>query len=256
MDIAIAGAVEEFQVQRDINSANRDVEHLGFLAHELRNTLTSVTISIQMIEKGKVGFGGSTGKALKNGLKRLGVLIDRSLTEVRLKVDPKANVEIINLLQLVENIILTAEVEAQSKDQKLKVQIDPILELEVDQQLFYSAVSNLIQNALKYTPIEGKIQVRGHLEGENIIVEVEDECGGLLSQDGKNLFKPFVQKHENRQGLGLGLSIAQKGMELNHRKIEARNISGKGCVFKITLPKNANSEKWKGESQLEDSRPH
>lgn len=153
LDVAIAGAVSEFQFQRNHYETNRDIEHLGFLAHELRNALTSVTISMQMIEKGKVGFGGSTGTVLKKGLKRIGELIDRSLTEVRLKVDPKTNIESVNLLQLVENIILTAEIEALSKKQTLKIQIDPTLIIEVDQQLLYSSLSNLIQNALKYTQV-------------------------------------------------------------------------------------------------------
>lgn len=78
--------------------------------------------------------------------------------------------------------------------------------------------------------------MRGKLDGEKIIVEVEDECGGLPN-DGKDLFKPFVQKNNDRTGLGLGLAIAQKGAELNHGTIEARSLPGKGCIFKITLPK-------------------
>ena len=56
------------------------------------------------------------------------------------------------------------------------------------QQLTDSAVSNLIQNALTNTHAGGQVQVRGNLVGKHIVVEVEDECGGLLSKNGEDLF--------------------------------------------------------------------
>ena len=244
LDIAIAGAVTEYQSHRNSIEVSREVEHLGFLAHELRNSLTSVNVSIQLIKRGTVGFGGSTGHVLDKGLKRIEDLVDRSLTEVRLRVDPKVHVESVHLLQLVDQIVVSAEIEAQSRDQTLEIKIDPNLVFEADQQLFYSALSNLIQNALKYTHVGGKIQVRASLVGQNIVVEVEDECGGLLSDATAELFKPYVQQNGNRKGLGLGLTIAQRAIVLNQGMIEARNLPGKGCIFKITLPKTAGQNEF------------
>jgi signal transduction histidine kinase len=236
LDIAIAGAVTEFQSVRNTQDISREVEHLGFLAHELRNALTSVNVSLDLIQKGTVGFGGSTGHVMKRGLVRIGELIDRSLTEVRLRVDPKVHAESVQLLQLIDQIVVTAEVEARSRDQVLQISIDPKLEFEADQQLVYSAVSNLIQNALKFTRRGGRIQVRGYLVGEDVAIEVEDECGGLKKK-AEDLFKPYVQENENRSGVGLGLTIAQRSIALIRGKIEVINLAGKGCIFKITLPK-------------------
>ncbi len=105
-------------------------------------------------------------------------------------MDPKVHAESVQLLQLVDQIVVTAKVEAQSRNEILEIQIDPTLVFEADQQLTYSAVSNLIQNALKYTHAGGKVQVRGNLVGEHIVVEVEDECDGLLSNAAEDLFKP------------------------------------------------------------------
>ena len=145
-----------------------------------------------MIKSGTVGLGGSTGQVLDRAVKRIADLIDRSLTEVRLRVDPKVHVETVQLLQVVDQIVVTAEVQARSnKIRILEIQIDPALEFEADQQLFYSALSNLIQNALKYTHAGGKITVRGNLVGENVVVEVEDECGGLSTATPADLFKPY-----------------------------------------------------------------
>jgi len=152
------------------------------------------------------------------------------LTEVRFRVDPEGHIESSYLLLIVDQILVTARVEAESKKQKIDIEVDPTLVIEADQQAFHSALSNLIQNALKFTPDGGKIKVRGKAVGDKIVIEVEDECGGL-SGTPSELFKPFKQTHKNRKGLGLGLTIAQRAIELNHGTIEARNLPKKGCVF-------------------------
>jgi signal transduction histidine kinase len=240
LDIAIAGAVTEFQSIRNVQESSREVEHLGFLAHELRNALGSVKLSIDLIEKGTVGFAGSTGQVLKLGLKRIDDLINRSLTEVRLRIDPKIYTESISLLNIVNHLFVTAEVEAKEKNIVIEADVDPTLVAEADQQLVYSAISNLIQNAIKFTRDGGKINVRGKMVKDNIVIEVEDECGGLPAS-ASELFKPFEQRHSNRKGLGLGLTIAQRAITLNHGSIGVQNLPGKGCIFNITLPKKTSS---------------
>lgn len=256
LDIGIAGAVTGYVLQRNMLESSREIQHLGSLAHELRNSLTSANLSLQIIEKGTVGVTGNTGQVLKKSLKRIGELVDRSLTEVRLRLDPKLHVETGNLRQLVDQLLITAEVEAHLKNQTIEIKIEPNLIIEADQQLFYSGLSNLIQNAIKYTHTGGKIQVRGLVVEENVIIEVEDECGGL-SNDAESLFKAFEQQDEDRSGLGLGLTIAQRSIKLNHGKLEVHNLPKKGCIFKITLPKHTDTEIWKGNSSSENSsHPH
>jgi signal transduction histidine kinase len=240
LDVAIAGAVTEYQAVRNTQEMHREVKHLGFLAHELRNTLTSVNISFDLIKNGTVGLGGNTGRIMAKGLKRLEELIDRSLTEVRLSIDPEVHVETGNVLQLVDQIIATAEVEAKAREQVLEISIDPDLVIEADQQLVYSAVSNLVQNAIKYSPQGGRIQVRGKSVGANAEIEVEDECGGLPAS-ATELFKAFSQKNNDRTGLGLGLTIVKRAVALNHGTVEVRDLPGKGCIFKIGLPKKVPS---------------
>ncbi|OYZ19197.1 MAG: hypothetical protein B7Y39_12400 [Bdellovibrio sp. 28-41-41] len=239
LDVAMAGAVTEYASQRNTNESDREVKHLGFLAHELRNALNAVVMAYELVKDGTVAPRGSTGQIVERGLKRLNELIDRSLTEVRLKVDSNIIAESSNLLQVVDQILFTAKIEARSRHQTLDVRISPTLKFEADQQLFHSALSNLIQNALKYTRDGGRIQVRGSYVGENIVVEVEDECGGLAPNAETELFKPFEQQNENREGLGLGLTIARRAMILNRGAINVQNLPGKGCIFRITLPQKA-----------------
>lgn len=236
LDIAIASAVGGHEIARATKENKREVERLGFMAHELRNALASVNISLQLIKKGSVDFNGTTGQVLGRSLKRIEKIIDRSLAEVRLRANPKLRTEKIYLLQIVDQIVMTTTIEAESKNQSIEVRIDPSLIIEVDQEMLFSAISNLVQNALRHTRTGGKIQVRGYQEAEHIIIEVEDECGGLPNPD-VDLFKPFEQQHENRKGLGLGLTIAKQAIELNQGTIGVINLPDKGCIFKISLPK-------------------
>jgi signal transduction histidine kinase len=242
LDVAIAGAVTSFQARHVRVDSSREIQHLGFLAHELRNALTTVNVSLRLIKNGVVGFGGSTGQVLDRGLKHIQELIDRSLTEVRLRVDPKVHTEPAFLLQLIDQIAVTAEVEAQARNQKLEIRIDPTLVIEADPYLISSALSNVIQNAIKYTHTGGLIQVRGRLVDSHAVIEVEDQCGGLRSTTPGDLFKAFEQQHENRDGIGLGLAIAHRAITLNHGTIDVEDLPGRGCVFRIKLP-NASSRK-------------
>ncbi len=256
LDVAIAGAVTQYQLQRNRQELDREVEHIGFLAHELRNTLGTITLALDLIKDGTVGFNGNTGQALDRGLQRMDELIGQSLTEVRLHVDPSPKAVELSILQIADQIALTADIQAREKKQTLEIEIDPTLTIQADQQLFYSALSNLIQNAIKFSRIGGRIQVRGKLVGQDVIVEVEDECGGKLGQSTENIFKPFVRESENRTGLGLGLTIAQRAIVLNQGRIEARNLPGKGCIFKITLPKKIMVKKFKPAAPRPDGRDH
>jgi len=71
---------------------------------------------------------------------------------------------------------------------------------------------------------------------DRVLIEVEDECGGLPAGDPALMFRPFERRSIDRTGLGLGLSISQRGVEANGGKLDVRNTPGTGCVFIIDLP--------------------
>ena len=69
-----------------------------------------------------------------------------------------------------------------------------------------------------------------------MIIEVEDECGGLPSGKAEELFRPFDRRGSDRSGLGLGLAISQQGVAASGGRIEVQDLPGKGCVFSIVVP--------------------
>ncbi|MBC7465837.1 MAG: HAMP domain-containing histidine kinase [Bdellovibrio sp.] len=237
LDIAIASAVSEFQYHSVQASEDREVQHLGFLVHELRNALSSATIAHEMIKQGLVGTSGSTSRVLGDNLTRMRHLIDRSLSEVRMRADPEVHIETFQLYALVDQILLTARSEANAKNQILKNEIKPEIELSTDRQLLLSTIANLVQNALKYSKVGGHIYVRAGISNKNVIIEIEDECGGLKPDAQKNLFKPFSSSGFDQSGLGLGLTIVQRAVSLMQGKVNVHNNPGSGCAFTVEIPK-------------------
>lgn len=236
LDIAIASAVSEYQFQSIHAIHEREVQHLGFLVHELRNALSSATIAHGMIKQGLVGTGGSTAKILEENLFRMRVLIDRSLSEVRMKSDPDVFAEKFLLNTLVDQILLTAESEAQNKRQILENEISTTIELETDRQLLLSAIANLIQNALKYTKAEGHILVSSSSSNNYVSINIKDQCGGIPDEISKNLFKPFSSGGFDQSGLGLGLTIVQRAVWLLQGQLTVKNLPQDGCCFTIEIP--------------------
>jgi signal transduction histidine kinase len=116
-----------------------------------------------------------------------------------------------------------------------------------------SAVDNLVQNAIKFTPQEGHVLVTARAKGARLCINVADECGGLAPGVADQIFTPFEQRGVNRSGLGLGLSISRKavrrmGGDIIVQDVDVRDVnveafpgrpghvhSAKGCVFTIEL---------------------
>ena len=83
------------------------------------------------------------------------------------------------------------------------------------------------------------VTLRASATPDRVLIEVEDECGGLPDGNVNALFQPFEQRGADRTGLGLGLAISRWGAEANNGRISARNLPGHGCIFIIDLPRAA-----------------
>lgn len=236
LDIAIASAVSEFQFCSNEANEKREIKHLGFLAHELRNALSSATIAQEMIKVGLVGSGGSTAKVLESNLTHMRNLIDRSLSEVRMRSDSDLYIEKFRLSDIFDQISITANIDAIKKNQTLNIEVDWNIEVEGDRQYLISAIANLLQNAMKYTKNSGNIWLRGKVLNDRIIIEIQDECGGIQVEKISTLFETYTQENEDRSGLGLGLAITQKAIHLSHGKIQVQNSPGIGCMFILDIP--------------------
>jgi len=237
IDQATADAVTEYERQRDSKSRSEETERLGVLAHELRNVLHSAVLSFDMLKRGGVSFGGSTGAVLGRSLGRLRDIIDRALAEVRLD-SGIGKPQRIRISELIKEVEVVAAFEANEKGLSLTVtRGDAEVEVEVDRHMLASAVGNLMQNALKFTRPGGQVTLKTYAEAHRVFIDVEDECGGLPPGTAERLFLPFEQGGADRSGLGLGLAISRRAVEANGGQLHVRDLPGTGCVFTIELPR-------------------
>ena len=170
----------------------------------------------------------------------MGKLIDRSLSEVRIKAGMPAQHRVFSVSDLIDDVKLAARLEAQAGRIPFTVSyVDPSLAVDADRDLLCAAVGNLIQNAFKFTEPHTAVNLSAYAIGDRVLIEVEDHCGGLLPSEAETMFLPFTQSGVNKTGLGLGLSISRRSVELNKGTLKVRDVPGSGCVFTIDLPRHA-----------------
>ena len=241
LDNAIADAVTKFSEERDISNSSLQLaaehERAGFLAHELRNHLSTATLSVAALEQGSLPISGATGAVLKRSLASLKSLIDRSVVELGEEQHAPA-LEAFSLAFFIADVQDASAFEARTRGCPFSVSaVDPLLAIRANRSLMLGAVFNLVQNAFKFTHAHTPVTLQAYASGDRVLIDVEDCCGGLDPETAEDLFRPFVQVGQDRTGLGLGLSIAKRSVEADDGILSVRNLPGKGCVFSISLPR-------------------
>jgi len=241
LDDAIAGAVTEYGRQRnqwgtDGESA-RASERLGFFAHELRNLMNAALMAFEVLKTGNVGVAGSTGAVLHRSLIASNALIARSLAEARLTHGVQ-NREQFLVSGFIDEIGSAAKMEANARGIRLTIMpVEDDVAIEADRQVLVAVLGNLLQNALKFTRPRTTVILRVGAGAERVVIEIQDECGGLPSGSADELFRPFEQRSADRTGIGLGLAFSRWGVEANGGRIYARNLPDRGCIFTVDLPR-------------------
>jgi signal transduction histidine kinase len=241
LDDAIAGAVTEYGRERNQSGIDgesaRGSERLGFFAHELRNLMNTAIMAFEVLKTGNVGVTGSTGTVLHRNLIAAHALITRSLAEVRLTQGVQ-NREQFLIAGFIDEIASAWTLDANARGIRLTVvAVEDGVAIQADRQVLAAVVGNLLQNAFKFTRPRTNVTLRVIASAVRVLIEVEDECGGLVSEDVDALFRPFEQRSVDRTGVGLGLAFSRWGAEANDGRIHARNLPDKGCVFAVDLPR-------------------
>lgn len=233
LDSGLAQAISTYYDLSLARGQQEFAEWLGFLAHELRNSLASAVLAYGFIRTGSVSLDSRTARVLERSLNQLESLVSQTLVTVQLKSGVALEPEILDVQELVEDIHTAALPE---RDIVVARTIEAGLKVRADPRLLSSALTNLVQNALKFTRDHGRVEVRARRNAHGVVIEVEDECGGLGGDCGERLFEPFVQRNQDRRGVGLGLTITRNAIEAHGGNLSVRDLPGKGCVFTVDLP--------------------
>jgi hypothetical protein len=150
-------------------------------------------------------------------------------------------------------VVQEARPAGESRDVKITLDVEAPVEVDADRRLLGSAVANLVGNAVKFSHAGSTVRVRAARERDGVLLQVQDECGGLPPGNLEELCEPFVQRGDDRSGFGLGLAIARRAIAAHGGQVSVRNEPGKGCTFEVTLPADVGPRDGGGRAEHDSS---
>ena len=236
MTQGIAAAVARHAMLRQAETQRRAAERMAFVAHELRNPLSSGNLAIASLDSHGLLPSHRFVTVLVQSLARMSMLLERSIHFAALGVGVGLIRESLELSDVLHEIVTETAVDATDKDIRVEVSPAPDLWLEGDHQLIGMALGNLVRNAIKFTHRGGIVRIRCQAVETAVRIEVEDECGGIPEESIDRIFLPFFQLESKHGGFGLGLAVARQAVEAHGGTLDAFSTAGKGCVFRAVLP--------------------
>ncbi len=241
---ALAGAYNEMidQVQASQKSQR---DFVANVSHELKTPLTSIQGFSQAMLDGTVDSGPALTKAagiIKTEADRMYRLVVDLLDLARfdagtIVLDRKA-LDLSKLLTHVVNQLIPQAAEARVK---LSLDVDSLPTCVGDEDRLAQVFTNLVDNAIKHTPVNGFVKLNARSEAGLVRVEIIDSGKGIPEEHLGRIFERFYKidgsrKKEGKLGTGLGLAIAQQIVQSHEGAISVRSILGEGSVFEVTIP--------------------
>jgi heavy metal sensor kinase len=211
----------------------------GDVSHELRTPLTAIrTVGEVALRESRTpdDYRTTIGSMLEE-VDRLTSLVERLLTLSRAANGPAhLEAERLDLGDLAEEVASYLSVLAEENGQTLVVRRDGPAPVDVDRLILRQAMVNLVDNAIKYSPVGSEIVVSVSTMAGDVRLEVSDKGPGIAADRGARIFDRHYRAGAEGRGAGLGLAIAKWGVEANRGQLTWTARNGGGSVFRITVP--------------------
>ena len=215
-------------------------------SHELRTPLTAIR------SVGEVGLRARRDEetyreiigSMLEEADRLARLVDRLLTLSKADTGQASlSVDVVDLCELADRVAGQLDVLAEEKQQSIQILRDASPHFTGDPLVLRQALLNLVDNAIKYSPVGGQITIRIAQSSAGAIIDVCDTGPGIPTELQSRIFDRFYRLDQSRSrengGTGLGLSIAKWAVEVNGGRLTLEKTNRVGSTFRITLPENA-----------------
>jgi PAS domain S-box-containing protein len=221
-------------------------ETLGMVSHDLRSPLQGIEFAARQIslrarqEAGPEWLYASVERILR-AARTMGRLIEDLLDIVSIE-EGKLSIQRgeAEPAALVREAVESLQSQAENKRLLLEAEVGPGLSrISVDHDRILQVLSNLIGNALKFTPAGGRVWVRAAAREGEVLFSVTDTGPGLSEEQGQRIFDRFWQADSaDRRGRGLGLAIAKGIVEAHGGQLSVESEAGRGSTFSFTVPIN------------------
>ncbi|WP_088891977.1 hybrid sensor histidine kinase/response regulator [Leptolyngbya ohadii] len=242
----LATALEKEQELNRLKS-----QFIATVSHEFRTPLTVIRTAAELIEQYGADQLDDRVKSYVERIKASVRQMNQLMEEVLLIGRSEANrlqfmPTLINLQQLCQSLVEECSLNLSEAHEILFACPDEPLETWIDENLLRLALSNLLNNAVKYSPAGGKIHFRYTygLEAETVIFEVRDQGIGIPAADQAKVFESFFRASNTRsiQGTGLGLAIVKHCVELHQGQVSVSSEINAGTTFTVILPRVPNAQ--------------
>jgi PAS domain S-box-containing protein len=221
-------------------------DFMATVSHEFRTPLTSLNMTIDILLQGLLGSvsvqQGELLATAKSDCERLTKLVKELLNLSRLESGKfQMKKELVNLQELVDDALKHLRVPLRMKEIDFETVIDSTLpDFSADREQLSWVITNLVSNALRYTPAKGKVTISAERENGMVQVSVADSGRGIPSEALESIFEKFVQVKQPADAtpgsVGLGLAIAREVVEAHGGEIWVKSEVGKGSTFAFTIP--------------------
>lgn len=236
------------QVNLEMQRANRaKSDFLAAMSHDLKTPLHVISGYAQLLSAGDGGDPSATQRAHLKKIVRAGdrllEFIERILNFSKVELGQETlQLECIDVQKLAEQVLESLEPLAQQKALDLKLELETPIALRADGPKLEQVLSNLVGNAIKYTPT-GSVTVRVYEKDAGVFFVVEDTGPGIPRRYTSRIFEAFGRLPappgnggNTIEGIGLGLAIVKRYVALHHGRVSVKSAPGQGSRFCVFIP--------------------
>jgi two-component system phosphate regulon sensor histidine kinase PhoR len=216
------------------------------MTHEFKTPLATISLAVDALRNEKVMqdkqkseyFSGIIKEENKRMNKHVETILQSALLD---RQEVKLNLKPIHVHAVINEVLENFELQLQNKKANAEVNLNAAQDLIAgDEVHFTNLISNLVDNAIKYSKETLSIKVTTHSTARHIVIRIEDNGIGMSKETQRRIFEKFYRAHtgniHNVKGFGLGLSYVKTMVDAHNGKIRVDSTLGKGTIFTIEMP--------------------
>jgi len=207
------------------------------VSHELRSPLARLSFAAELMSD--TASSQATGR-VRREIERLSQLVGSLLEMTSAEGDPSSRkTRRVSIVELVREIAEDCKVESAVRNVQIDMQVHSKVFVDGDPELLRRAIENVLRNAIRFAPADSSVSVQLEQNAENVTLKVRDFGSGVPEEMLGRIFDPFFRVEESRDGatggVGLGLSIARRAVQLHHGSLTAENADP-GLQVNVMIP--------------------
>lgn len=218
-------------------------EYVARLTHDIKGHLAAIQTCLAVVLPGPLNeqMADFVNRAYRR-TQKLTAFVRMLLQLTKMRLNGKLDMDVFSLSDAAHSAVEIVGQRARDKGVHIACRLEPASEpVLAERNSIEETIVHLLRNAIRYTPAQGTISIDARTEGDSVLLEVSDTGIGIPSAELPRVFDEFYRasnaRKVEREGTGLGLSLAKQVIELHDGSISVSSTEGSGTTFRIVLPR-------------------